>query len=156
MRKALLIGLIVCVLAISGIGAAFATGMNFSNVGALSLGIEPVPQINCDHVAFHLGSAQGQPVVVDGVYLSFDRDFSDAAFSVSVRDYWGGELAYCALNGHSQTEAEIRCFHLMTDSPPMPTADQVYKVKVTVAEDGGVYNATPAGGWVVGPGDPGP
>jgi hypothetical protein len=125
--------------------------MSFGGVGALSLGITDVPQINCDHVAFHLASAQNQPVTVDGVYLSFDTGFSNAAFSVSLRDYWGGELCYCALNNHSQTAAETRCFQLKTDSGSLPTPDQVYKVKVTVAGNGSVYNATPDGGWVVGP-----
>jgi len=150
MRRALLIGLIVSVLALAGIGAAFATGMNFSGVGALSLGSTGVPQINCDHVSFHLASAQGQPVRVDGVYLSFDQSFSNAAFSVSLRDINGNSLAYCTLNSHGQTMGQTRCFQLMTDVGSLPTPDQVYYVKVTVAENG-VYNAPPAGGWVIGP-----
>ena len=155
MRKRLLIGVIVVVLAVGTIGAAFATGMDFTNVGALSLGYENVPQIDCDYVAFHLKSAMGDPVKVDGVYLSFDTDFSTAAFSVSLRDAGGAELAYCALNSHTQTAATTSCFHLYADGSPLPTPDQVYAVKVTVAENG-VYNAAPAGGWVIGPGDPGP
>ena len=155
MKKVIIVSLLVCVLALGSVGAAFATGMGFSNVGALSLGISSVPQIDTDHVSFHLKSAMGQPVRVDGVYLSFNTDFSNAAFSVSVRDSGNNELAYCALNSHSQTAAETRCFHLYADGNPLPTPDQVYYVKVTVAE-GGEYNTVPAGGWIVGPGDPGP
>ena len=147
MRKSLLIGVIVVMLALGTIGAAFATGMSFSNVGALSLGSENVPQVDCDYVAFHLDSSQGADVLVDGVYLSFDADFTNAAFSVSLRDESGNSLCYCALNGHTQTADQTRCFELENDADGLPTADEVYKVKVTVAE-GGVYNSAPAGGWV--------
>ena len=152
MRKALIIGLIVCVLAVGGIGAAFATGMTFTNVGALSLGIEPVPQVDCDYVGFHLKSAQGLPVTVDGVYLRFTSSFEDAAFSVSLRGKaWDGpydpvwndvELAYCAVNGYSQVVGTTACFLLEDDAGNLPTADQVFAVKVTVAGQGN-YNSPP-------------
>jgi hypothetical protein len=158
MRKSLLIGVVLVVLALGTMGAAFATGMDFSNVGALSLGFGAVPQINCDYVGFHLDSANAKPVVVDGVYLSFNQSFSGAAFSVSLRDAGNNELCYCALNGHTQSNGEIRCFKLQDEngkyiSDPtntLPTADQVFFVKVTVGENS-VYNADPDGGWVVGP-----
>ena len=149
-----MIGLIGCVLALSGIGAAFTTGMTFTSVGALSLGHQSVPQINCDYVAFRLSGAYTLPVTVDGVYLSVDTDFANAAFSMSLRDAGDNELAYCALNSHSQTEATTRCFHMYADGAALPTADQVRYVKVTVAENG-VYNAVPPGGWIIGSGDPG-
>lgn len=148
MRKSLLIGVIVVMLALGTIGAAFATGMTFSNVGALSLGSEDVPVVNCDYVAFHLDSSQGEDVLVDGVYLSFNQDFTNAAFSVSLRDISNNSLCYCALNGHDQTADQTRCFELENDLDGLPTADQVYKVKVTVAGNGSVYNADPASGWV--------
>lgn len=158
MRKALLIGLIVCVLALGGIGAAFAAGMTFTNVGALSLGVKLVPEINCDYVGFHLASGANTPVVVDGVYLSFDKSFTGAAFSVSLRGSDMAELAYCAKNNWTQSDGEIRCFKLQDEAGKyfgdegcdLPTADKVFYVKVTVAEQS-VYNAEPSGGWVVGP-----
>jgi hypothetical protein len=158
MRKSLLIGVVLVVLALGTMGAAFATGMNFSNVGALSLGIEAVPQINCDYVGFHLNSGANTPVQVDGVYLSFDKSFTGAAFSVSLRDYYGTELCYCAKNSYSQNAGTTSCFKLQDEgglyienaSNTLPTPDQVFYVKVTVGENS-VYNAIPAGGWVIGP-----
>jgi len=69
--KALLSGATVIVLALGVIGAAFATGMDFSNIGALSSGIKDIPQINTDYVGF-LSNADG----IDGVVLSFDRDLT--------------------------------------------------------------------------------
>jgi len=157
-KKALILGLIVSVLAISGIGAAFATGMGFNNVGALSLGVQAVPQINCDYVGFHLDSANAKPVCVDGVYLSFDKDFTGAAVSVSLRSADMTELCYFAKNNYSQNAGDTKCWKLQDEGGlyiedpdnTLPTADQVFYVKVTVGENS-VYNATPIGGWVTGP-----
>jgi hypothetical protein len=70
-RKALLIGLTVIVLALGVVGAAYATGMDFSNIGALSSGKADLVQINTDHVGF-LSCLDG----VDRVALSFDRDLT--------------------------------------------------------------------------------
>ena len=151
MRRTLLIGLLVIVLAVGGIGAAFATSIGFPTIGILALGQASVPNpFNVDYVGFHLDSAMGQPVEVDGVYLSFNQGFSNAAFSVSLRDYWGGELCYCALNGHTQGAGQTRCFQLTADSASLPSPAQVYGIRVTVAENS-VYNAPPASGWVIGP-----
>jgi len=152
MRKAILIGLIVCALAVGGIGAAFATGMNFNGVKALSVGMGGVPQINVDYAAFHLSSEYQLPVTVDGVYISFDQSFTNAAVSVTVRDINGNSLAYCAINNYTQSAGETRCFHLNSETNPMPTAGQIYFVGACVGE-GSVWNATPAGDWVIGPGD---
>ena len=71
--KALLTGVAVIVLALGVIGAAFTTGMDFSNVGALSSGQGELAQINTDDVGF-LPSADGSGV--DKVALSFDRDLT--------------------------------------------------------------------------------
>jgi len=150
-KKALLIGLIVCVLAVGGIGAAFATGIGFPTIGILALGEAQLPNpFNVDEVGFHLKSAMGQPVEVDGVYLSFNQGFSNAAFSVSLRNQYNQELCYCALNGHTQVSSETRCFQLTADSGSLPSPAQVYGIRVTVGENS-VYNASPAGGWVIGP-----
>ena len=66
MRRSLII-LMVCVLVIGGIGVAFATGMVFDNVGALSSAVHETPKVNCDGIAY-----LGDPVV--SVLLSFDSD----------------------------------------------------------------------------------
>lgn len=72
-RKALLIGAAIIALALGVMGAAFATGMDFFNVGALSSGKADVVQINTDHVGF-ISSPGGSGV--DRVALSFDRDLT--------------------------------------------------------------------------------
>lgn len=72
-RRALLIGIAVVVLALGVIGAAFATGMDFFNVGALSSGEAELVQINTDGVGF-LSSPDGKGV--DKVALSFDRNLT--------------------------------------------------------------------------------
>jgi len=151
-KKAILIGLIICVLAVGGIGAAFATGVGFPTIGTLAMGTGWLPNpFEVDEVGFHLDSAQYEQVRVDGVYLSFNQRITDAAFSVSLRGENNEELCYCALNNHSQLASETRCFHLQS-AGTLPTPAQVYGVKVTVGENS-VYNAAPAGGWVFGPGD---
>ena len=86
MRKSLLIGLVVCLLALGGIGAAFATGMGFSNVGALSAGGGNIPQVNTTYVGYNVKAdgVSGEGTwywpdtsvtcpVVESVDLKFDR-----------------------------------------------------------------------------------
>ena len=89
MRKSLLIGLVVCLLALGGIGAAFATGMGFSNVGALSAGGGNIPQVNTTYVGYNVKAdgVSGEGTwywpdtsvtcpVVESVDLIFDRGLS--------------------------------------------------------------------------------
>jgi len=78
MRKPFLIGLIVCLVAIGGIGAAFATGMNLTNVGALSAGTAAIPQADVDGITWwvnqgYSGATAANPWV-DEVTISFNRD----------------------------------------------------------------------------------
>jgi hypothetical protein len=134
MKKSLLIGAIVIVLAMSGIGAAFATGMSFSNVGALSLGWGSVPQINTDYIGFHLVSAASLPVRVDGVYISLDTTIGpDNAVSVSLRNAADTELAWYAANNVSWAEGTTYLVNLTPSDSVLPGPEQVYYVKVTVA-----------------------
>jgi len=72
-RKALFIGVAIIILALGVMGAAFATGMDFSNIGVLSSGNSEPAQINTDHVGF-LSAEDG--CGVDRVALSFDRDLN--------------------------------------------------------------------------------
>lgn len=71
--KSLLIMAVVIVLSLGVIGAAYATGMDFSNVGALSSGKADLAQANTDDVGF-LSATDGSGV--DRVALSFDRDLA--------------------------------------------------------------------------------
>ena len=48
MRKVFFIGLIVCVLAISAIGAAFAANVTFSGVGSLAMGSTSLSSVGVD------------------------------------------------------------------------------------------------------------
>ncbi|OIP26443.1 MAG: hypothetical protein COT13_00745 [Chloroflexi bacterium CG08_land_8_20_14_0_20_45_12] len=61
------------VLALGAIGAAFATGTDFFNVGALSSGKAELAQANTDDIGF-LSADDGSGV--DRVALSFDRDLT--------------------------------------------------------------------------------
>lgn len=149
MKKILIIGVVICLVALTGIGAAFATGMNFSGVNALSLGQSAVPQINCTGVVYALDSEAGSPVEVDGVQIKLDQDISNAAVSVSLRDINGNELAYYAANGvtlPSDTWSDWLGLYdesnvqLPNNSSGVGvTPDKVYYVKVTVANDS-AYN----------------
>ena len=71
--KVLLIGVAVIVLALGVMGAAFATGMDFANIGALSSGEGELTQINTDDVGF-LPAPDGSGI--NRVALSFDRDLT--------------------------------------------------------------------------------
>ena len=68
MRKSLLIGLVVCLLALGTMGAAFATGMNFTGVGALSQGTDTIPQVDVTSVSYNIDNYGS----VTGVVLKFD------------------------------------------------------------------------------------
>lgn len=131
MRKPLLIGLIVCLVAIGGIGAAFATGLGFGNsVGALSTGTAVVPQANVDGVVW--GVESDPTVSAYYVKLSFDRDLvSGAEVGVDVlasdntvlSHFWGvvGPLANAA-------------YTKITFASPIPVAN-IYGIRVTVSEE---------------------
>ena len=91
MRKALLLGAIICVLALGGIGAAFATGMtgSGSQLGVLSEGNFTYGQINLTHIDFATtgseGGSNGDTVNVDWFNLYFDKPISaNAAIWVRV------------------------------------------------------------------------
>jgi hypothetical protein len=81
MKKILLIGLVVCVLAIGGIGAAFATGMNNSgsSIGILSEGNFTLDQINLTGVAWPDASMPDGSVWTQWANLYFDKNLSAGA-----------------------------------------------------------------------------
>lgn len=84
--KALLIAAVVIVLALGAVGAAFATGMDFFNVGALSSGEAELAQINTDSIGF-ISDKFG----VVGVDLSFTEDLTaGSTIWVTVNDEVSG------------------------------------------------------------------
>ena len=132
MKRALLIGLIVCVLAVSGIGAAFATGMNFTNVGALSAGSTSIPQVNVDGIIWVVET--DHPASAYWVKLSFDQDLgSDVLISVDVLDGSNNVLR------HKWVEIagpipEANHTSIKWDGGTVPVAD-IYGIRVVVSEE---------------------
>ena len=123
--KVLLIGIAVIVLALGLMGAAFATGMDFFNVGALSSGKADLTQINTDDVGF-LSTADG----IDRVVLSFDRDLTaGSTIWVSVNDEVYG---WKVLGNFLDKDAEVIVG--LDQTLEVEDFGKSYKVKVAVAE----------------------
>jgi len=72
-RRALFTGIAVVVLALGAIGAAFATGMSFSNIGALSSGTGDIPQVNTTYAGY-ITCGEVNHLKVVKVVAAFDRD----------------------------------------------------------------------------------
>lgn len=125
--KVLLIGVAVIVLALGVMGAAFATGMTFSNIGALSSGKAELTQINTDDVGF-LSADDGS--CVDQVALSFDRDLTKGStIWVTIDDEVHG---WWVLDSDLSEEDEV-----IIGLDPTLDIDDIHsskKVKVAVAE----------------------
>jgi hypothetical protein len=132
-RKALLIGLIVCVLALGGIGAAFATGLNFNSVGVLASGTATVPPVNvtyfnpgCDN----WGKCQEEPML-DRLWLHFDKDLN-AGTSIWVCVYNASWL--CIGNSDLSLAAKLPAGadYRADFASPIPVKN-VYHIRVTVS-----------------------
>lgn len=149
MRKSLLIGLIVCVLAISGIGAAFATGMGFpGSVGALSAGSASIPQANVDGITWWVNNNYAPNFYVDTVTLSFNRDLAaNTEFGVAVTDgsnnvlvnIWARSTAAVAADSFvaipfCQSTGSVTILGGAISLPGIPVAD-VYGLHVVVSEE---------------------
>jgi len=104
-KKALLIGLIVCVLAVGGIGAAFAAGISsWNNVGMLARGGTTVSGIGVDKMGYVISSGKYDPAQLCGVILSFDALVpANSVIFISVRDDGtpSDELAYYAADNNA-------------------------------------------------------
>ena len=100
MKKALLIGLLVCALALGTIGAAFAAGItSWNNVGMLARGSTTVSGIGVDKMGYVISSGVKDPAQLCGVILSFDEYVpAGSVIFISVRDDGtpSHELAYYA------------------------------------------------------------
>jgi len=141
-KKAILIGLIVVVLALGGIGAAFASNVTFTGVGSLALGTTPAfSNIGVDYLGYELDTADNMPVEVDGVYISFDQNLhspnNSTVIFVSLRDAGFNELAYCVATVPSSTTLLANTIYKLPIAIGSAEADphDVYYVKVTVAEN---------------------
>ena len=125
--KAILIGIILIVLALGAIGAAYATGMDFSNIGALSSGQGEPVQINTDDVGF-ISSPDGSGV--DRVALSFDRDLNaGSTIWATVNDEVHGWTVLGSFL-HQDDEVIVQLDEVLDPDDIGPGT----KVKVTVAE----------------------
>ena len=136
-RKALLMAVAVVVLALGVMGAAFATSMEFSNVGALSSGKAELTQVNTDDIGF-LSADDGSGV--DKVAISFDWDLgAGSTIWVTV------EAHGCPGHGCPGADIEVHGWKVLDrfldeDSEVIVQLDDVIKVddiskikKVTVA-----------------------
>lgn len=126
-KKALLIGVAAIVLALGAIGAAFATGMDFSNIGALSSGKADLVQINTDDVGF-LPAPDGSGI--NRVALSFDRDLTaGSTIWVTVNDEVDGWIVLDSFLGKDD-EVIVG----LNQTLEIEDFGQSYKVSVSVAE----------------------
>jgi len=140
MRRTLLIGVIVVVVALGTIGAAFATNVGFSNVGALSLGHDAVKDVDCDYIGYELDTGDNLPVEVDGVYISFTEnlhsDTNSTIIFVSLRSGDFTELAYCvAVVPACTTLWADTIYKLPCADGTVADPEDVIYVKVTAAEN---------------------
>ena len=135
MRKSLLIGLVVCLLALGGIGAAFATGMGFSGVGAISSGQTGVNQANTDYIGYRLQAPPGGGAIpwVNGIWLSFDTDLREnAVIWVQTRDAADGinGLGTANVGASGLANGAYICVDLDQTVDPA----NIYRVNVQVTE----------------------
>jgi hypothetical protein len=133
-KKALLIGLIVCVLAIGGIGAAFATSMSSIAVGALAVGDADLPEVYIDGVIW---GVESNDATVGFVRLSFSRDLiANTELSVKVTDGSGNTLNSPTWFGSPQGPIAAGGYKIFSFTTPIPIAD-IYDLHVIVAEKTG-------------------
>ena len=131
MRKFLLIGVIVCVLAVGGIGAAFANNLGFgSSVGALASGTKYLPNVGVDGVTWVLES--DHPASAHWVKLSFNQDLgSDVGIGVDVLDSGGNVLRHKWVE-IAGTIAEADLTSIKWDGGAVPVTD-IYGIRVVVS-----------------------
>jgi hypothetical protein len=156
MRKRVLIGVIVVVLALGTMGAAFATGLSsVSGINVLSRGNVNVPSIGVDYMGYVISSGCNQPAALVGVTLSFTADVpAGSVIFLSVRNDStpASEVAYYAgVTGALLGMNANHTFYLYdmsnhqytgpgdTNTSGFPDVSTVTKICVTVA-GGSNYN----------------
>ena len=129
MRKSLLIGLVVCLLALGGIGAAFARAdLSVTGVQNLNTGKGIVPQsISVDYVGWVMA---GNGIDVEDVILGFNADLNGDV-SVQLTDSNGDAIAgtMTVLGNVTVPDSGL----LTVDVPNVPIAS-VCDVTVTIAQ----------------------
>jgi hypothetical protein len=125
--KAFTITSVLIVMALGVIGAAYATGMNIVNVGALSAGQASMEQVNTDDVGF-ISAADGS--CVDRVAVSFESDLP--AGSTIWVTIVGKTSGWKVLGSYLPADNEV----IVTLTPPLAVSDVPSSnyVTVTVAE----------------------
>jgi len=141
MRKPFLIGLIVCLVAIGGIGAAFATGMNFNaGVGSLSTGIGTVPQVNVSQINWGPDDLTYDPLsdepTLTRVWLHFDQDLNQGTGIVISLYNAAGALIADTLSNLPAALAAGGTYQGPNFAIP-PAVSQIYYIRVTVFEGAG-------------------
>ena len=137
MKRVIIVSLLVCVLALGSIGAAFATGMNFpTTIGALSTGTASVPQVNVTQINPGIdqwGTPIGVniPVVLDRLWLHFSPDISTIpAGCIWVAVY--NASGTCV--GTSTTGSWSGTAYRADFATPLPQVSDVYYIRVTVSQ----------------------
>lgn len=130
MKRSLII-LMVGVLVIGGIGAAFATGMLFGNVGALSSAVHEIPEVNCDEKYYNIDIND----FVVSVTLSFDSDLkAGSQIHVALLNIGGEVIDWGAtpVTGLGSDLSEAESVIIGMDGKDR-TEGEIYSDKVTVA-----------------------
>jgi len=136
MRR-VLIGCVVCVLAIGAMGAAFATDLDFAGIGALSSGTEDVPQANVDEIYWGLevDDPKDEPWIAN-VRLSFDQYlYKGTVIAVYLTDDADVEVGFGKLTTSADIPASANNTSVpVTDGGGHVVAAGVYNIRVTVGE----------------------
>jgi hypothetical protein len=138
MKKVLIVGLLVVVLALGTMGTAFATGMNFSGPDAvMSEGSTSIVQANVDSIRFqsavdwnsvYSNNPEITEVVATGVVVSFDINLKKGTtLGFSVLD--GGNDIDIGLNN-----TQFNCAGVYTLQNDLPAAQET-----TIPFDGNQY-----------------
>jgi len=134
MKKALLIGLLVCVLALGAIGAAFATGLNFpANPGSLSTGYASIPQVNVTQINPGVDNwSDGSPLMLDRLWVYFDQDLN-AGTSILVDVYNASWVRIGTSDIALTATLAAGSVHQADLTSAVPVAN-VYHIRVSVGE----------------------
>jgi hypothetical protein len=134
MKKVLIVGLLVVVLALGTMGTAFATGMNFTNNEAvMSQGASEIIQANVDYLSFSSGYAHNrwvpeiEEVYADGIVVSFDVDLKSGTtigFSVVEKQgYWYKDLPMAGYNPWTDL---YECAGAIKLNADLPANDRIF------------------------------
>ena len=131
MRKSLLIGLIICLLAAGSIGAAFAAGMGIGGVGALSKGTATISGKDVASVSYNLDDYGSLKEVV----LTFAQDLPPGTeICVELLDSSVPEtkaIGKYTLGGTLTTGSTLT---IDLNGDPVDTVALIDQIEVTIAE----------------------